>query len=45
VISAAEWSKLQRGIVRRVQVLEMFLADIYGDAEIVRDGVLPLCRT
>ena len=41
VISAAEWTKLQRGIVQRVQALEMFLADIYGDAEIVRDGVLP----
>ena len=41
VISAAEWSKLQRGIVQRVQALEMFLSDIYGDAEIVRDGVLP----
>jgi uncharacterized circularly permuted ATP-grasp superfamily protein len=41
VISAAEWAKLQRGIVQRVQALEMFLADIYGDAEIVRDGVLP----
>ena len=41
VISAAEWSTLQRGIVQRVQALEMFLADIYGDGEIVRDGVLP----
>ena len=41
VISAAEWGKLVRGIVQRVKVLEMFLADIYGDAEIVRDGVLP----
>ena len=41
VIRAAEWSRLQRGIVQRVQALEMFLADIYGDAEIVRDGVLP----
>ena len=41
VISAAEWTKLQRGIVQRVQAPELFLADIYGDAEIVRDGVLP----
>src|SRR3954453_6178863 len=41
VIAAAEWSKLQRGIVQRVRALEAFLADIYGDAEIVRDGVLP----
>ncbi|WP_240157795.1 circularly permuted type 2 ATP-grasp protein [Pseudonocardia broussonetiae] len=41
VISAGEWAKLQKGIVQRVQALEAFLADIYGDAEIVRDGVLP----
>ncbi|RKT70041.1 putative circularly permuted ATP-grasp superfamily protein [Saccharothrix variisporea] len=41
VITASEWSKLERGIVQRVRALEMFLADIYGDAQIVRDGVLP----
>jgi uncharacterized circularly permuted ATP-grasp superfamily protein len=41
VISAAEWSKLAKGIVQRVRALEAFLADIYGDAEIVRDRVLP----
>ncbi|ACU35165.1 circularly permuted type 2 ATP-grasp protein [Actinosynnema pretiosum subsp. pretiosum] len=41
VITAGEWSKLERGIVQRVRALEMFLADIYGDAQIVRDGVIP----
>ncbi len=41
VITASEWSKLERGIVQRVRALEMFLADIYGDAQIIRDGVLP----
>ncbi|WP_238412119.1 circularly permuted type 2 ATP-grasp protein [Saccharothrix deserti] len=41
VLTASEWSKLERGIVQRVRALEMFLADIYGDAQIVRDGVLP----
>jgi uncharacterized circularly permuted ATP-grasp superfamily protein len=41
VLTSAEWSKLERGIVQRVRALEMFLADIYGDAQIVRDGVLP----
>src|SRR5689334_7977996 len=35
VISASEWPKLQRGIVQRVRALELFLAGIYGDAEIV----------
>src|SRR5690349_20075814 len=41
IITASEWSKLEKGIVQRVRALEMFLADIYGDAQIVRDGVLP----
>ncbi|OLR95373.1 circularly permuted type 2 ATP-grasp protein [Actinokineospora bangkokensis] len=41
VITAAEWAKLEKGIVQRVRALEAFLADIYGDQQIVRDGVLP----
>ena len=41
VISAAEWSKLEAGITQRVVALERFLDDIYGDQEILRDGVLP----
>lgn len=41
VISAAEWSRLERGITQRVKALEMFLDDIYGDQEILRDGVIP----
>src|SRR3954468_4878848 len=41
VIAASEWTKLERGIVQRVRALEAFLADIYGDGEIVRDGIVP----
>lgn len=41
VISAAEWSRLERGIKQRVKALEMFLDDIYGEQEILRDGVIP----
>ena len=41
VISAAEWSRLERGITQRVKALEMYLDDIYGDQEILRDGVIP----
>ncbi len=41
VISAAEWAKLEAGIAQRVIALERFLDDIYGDQEILRDGVLP----
>src|SRR4029453_12835758 len=41
VITASEWSRLERGIVQRVRALEAFLADIYGEQQIVADGVLP----
>lgn len=41
VISAAEWNRLERGIVQRVKALEMYLDDIYGDQEILNDGVIP----
>ena len=41
VISAAEWSRLEKGIIQRVKALEMYLDDIYGEQEILRDGVIP----
>jgi uncharacterized circularly permuted ATP-grasp superfamily protein len=41
VITASEWSRLERGVVQRVRALEAFLADIYGEQQIVADGVLP----
>lgn len=41
VISAAEWSRLEKGIVQRVKALEAYLDDIYGDQQILRDGVIP----
>lgn len=41
VIAASEWNKLERGIKQRVKALEFFLADIYGEQEILRDGVVP----
>ncbi|UCZ62106.1 circularly permuted type 2 ATP-grasp protein [Mycolicibacterium phocaicum] len=41
VISATEWSKLEKGIKQRVKALEMYLDDVYGDQEILRDGVIP----
>ncbi|WP_371814999.1 circularly permuted type 2 ATP-grasp protein [Mycobacterium sp. DL440] len=41
VISAVEWSRLERGIIQRVKALEMYLDDVYGEQEILRDGVIP----
>src|ERR1700744_1212245 len=41
VISAAEWSRLERGFFQRVNALELYLDDIYGDQEILNDGGVP----
>ncbi len=41
IIGAAEWRKLEAGLIQRVRALEMFLADVYGPQEILRDRVLP----
>jgi uncharacterized circularly permuted ATP-grasp superfamily protein len=41
IIQAAEWSKVSYGLAQRIKALNMFLADIYGDAKCVKDGVIP----
>ena len=41
VISHAEWTRLEQGLRQRVQVLNDFLADLYGPQECVRSGVVP----
>ncbi len=41
IITAAEWSHLQTGLVQRVKALNMFLHDIYHDQKIIKAGVIP----
>lgn len=41
VITAEEFACLERGLVQRVDALNAFLADIYKDKKIVKDGVIP----
>ncbi|MGH9156577.1 MAG: circularly permuted type 2 ATP-grasp protein, partial [Acidimicrobiales bacterium] len=41
VLSAQEWSVIEHGVAQRVLALEAFLADVYGPAHILRDGVVP----
>jgi uncharacterized circularly permuted ATP-grasp superfamily protein len=41
VIAAGEWSRIERGLVQRLQALEMFLADVYGDQRIIAERVIP----
>ena len=41
VITAQEWSVLEKGLIQRVRALNLFLADVYGGKRIIADGVLP----
>src|SRR5450830_866874 len=41
IIHAAEWSKLEAGLVQRVKALNMFIHDIYHGQKIIKAGVIP----
>ncbi len=41
VISAAEWSHLERALMQRTRLLNLILADVYGPQRLLRHGVLP----
>lgn len=41
VISAKEFEFLQKGLTQRVDALNAFLADVYGEKKIVKDKVIP----
>ena len=41
VLSAADWQKVDAGLTQRVRALNYFLEDVYGEARIIDDGVIP----
>jgi uncharacterized circularly permuted ATP-grasp superfamily protein len=41
VIGAAEWAKVEQGLVQRILALNAFLDDMYGEQKIFRDKVVP----
>ena len=41
LIDATEWQELQAGLIQRARLLEAILADIYGPADLIREGRLP----
>jgi len=42
IVSASEWADLDKGLKQRIHALNLFIADIYGEQKIVRDGVIPM---
>lgn len=41
IVSASEWATLDKGLKQRIEALNQFLADIYGDQKIIKDGIIP----
>lgn len=41
IIDAAAWSELERGLIQRVDALNAYLRDLYGEAQIIKDGIVP----
>ena len=41
IITAAEWSVLERGVKQRVQAINLFLGDVYNQRHFVRDNIVP----
>ncbi len=41
VFLADEWARLSAGLVQRVEAINAFLDDIYGERRILKEGVLP----
>ncbi|HET7718151.1 MAG TPA: circularly permuted type 2 ATP-grasp protein [Bauldia sp.] len=41
ILTRTEWQRLSHGLEQRVRTLNLFLADLYGPAEILKAGVVP----
>ena len=41
IIPGSEWSKIERGLTQRITALNLFLKDVYHEARILADGVIP----
>ena len=41
IVPAGEWERIERGLEQRLRALNLFLADIYHEQRILRDGRVP----
>ena len=41
VIEHREWDRVSEGLVQRLQALNMFIDDLYHDARVLADGIVP----
>ncbi|MEM9777872.1 MAG: circularly permuted type 2 ATP-grasp protein, partial [Chloroflexota bacterium] len=41
IITSQEWETIESGLKQRIKALNLFLYDLYHDAEILNDGIVP----
>ncbi len=41
IILLQEWQRIERGLKQRVKALNQFINDLYGEQQIIKDGVFP----
>jgi uncharacterized circularly permuted ATP-grasp superfamily protein len=41
IVSATEWSRIEKGLKQRIRALNLFLDDIYHDQAVIKDGIVP----
>jgi uncharacterized circularly permuted ATP-grasp superfamily protein len=41
IVSATEWSRLEKGLKQRIHALNLFVDDVYHDQKILKAGVVP----
>ncbi len=41
IVDATEWHKIDRGLKQRILALNMFVADVYGEQRILKEGIVP----
>ena len=41
LVTAPEWDRIERGLTQRITALNLFLRDVYSDAKILADRVIP----
>ncbi|MFB5663861.1 circularly permuted type 2 ATP-grasp protein [Alteribacillus sp. HJP-4] len=41
IIPPRQWNRIESGMKQRVEALNMFLEDVYGEKQIIKDGIIP----
>ena len=41
VIGASEWLELEKGLVQRLEAIDLSLSDVYGKQQIIKDRIIP----